>query len=436
MLLEKENDNFIVKDGNVHKKIKYKNKDKQEVEKEVKFIPFSERADLVSKYHEGYGHAGVKNMISIFCVRYWWPKMRQNMETWIKCCSSCQLCENQQKASQDVMHPLTVPHAFERWHIDFIGELPTTVNGNRWLITAVDYTTNWPIARAMPNASKEAVAQFIYEEIVLKFGCPSEIITDRGANFTSGLVEEYLKRIGTNHKLTSAFHPRINTKVERYNGIIKQMLRKYVKGDIHRWDEFEDAAIWASRVRIHSTTGFSPFYLVCYGREPKMPGDALQPYICSSNVEKDQQVVYNQAVNEIHHLNEHRAVAESRLKAMGAKDKERWDAKIQPKEYAVGDLVLLKHGGKFGLEPGFKGPFVVKEVYEEFGTYSLETVEGEIVKSRVHKDRLKHAHGDKPQAIWYDPTVSRRNVKKVTSTRSGRGGGAWFKPTTRTVDNQ
>lgn len=432
VLLEKEFGNFVVKDGNVYKKIKYRNKDKEDVEKEVKFIPFSERADLVSKYHEGYGHAGVKNMNNMFCVRYWWPKMRQDIETWVKRCPSCQVCAKQQKASQDVMHPLDVPHAFERWHIDFIGELPTTINGNRWLITAVDYTTNWPIARAMPKASKEAVAQFIYEEIVLKFGCPNEIITDRGANFTSGLVEEYLKRIGTNHKLTSAFHPRTNAKVERYNGIIKQMLRKYVKGDSHRWDEFVDAAVWASRVRVHSTTGFSPFYLV-YGRDPKIPGDALQPYICPSTVEEDEKTVATRAVSEMDRIVEHRSLAESRLKEMGAKDKERWDATIKPRDYAVGDLVLLKHEGNFGLEPSFKGPFIIKEAYEDYGTYSLETLEGEELKSRVHKDRLKRAHGDKPQDAWYEPTASRRNVKAVTSTRSGRGGGTCFVPSTRSV---
>lgn len=84
----------------------------------------------------------------------------------------------------------------------------------------------------------------------MRLGCPSEITTDRAANFTSGLFKAYTKRVGINHNLTSAFHPRTNYKVECYNGVIKQMLRKYV-----------NAALRASRVRVHCTTGFSPFYL-------------------------------------------------------------------------------------------------------------------------------------------------------------------------------
>ena len=44
---------------------------------------------------------------------------------------------------------------FERWGIDLIGRLPTTPNGNNWIITAVDYATGWPVARAVPEATDE-----------------------------------------------------------------------------------------------------------------------------------------------------------------------------------------------------------------------------------------------------------------------------------------
>ncbi|CAF4776540.1 unnamed protein product, partial [Rotaria sp. Silwood2] len=62
--------------------------------------------------------------------------------------------------------------------LDFIGELPTTLNGNRWILVAMDHTTKWPIVKAAQNAKHEIIAKFVYEEIVLNFGCPTEIITD------------------------------------------------------------------------------------------------------------------------------------------------------------------------------------------------------------------------------------------------------------------
>jgi hypothetical protein len=205
--------------------------------KQVPFLPFNERADTVSRYHDGFGHAGYKTMLKLMIPRFWWPSLRMDIEQWLRACPPCQVNGRIGKAHHDVMHPLKVPTAFDRWHLDFL-DLPLTLRGNRWLLVGVDYATNWPVARAVPIASKEAVADFIYEEIVMKFGAPSEIVTDRGANFTSGMVQEYLKRVGTHHKLTSAYHPRSNAKAERFNGVIKQMLRKYTNGALHRWDDF------------------------------------------------------------------------------------------------------------------------------------------------------------------------------------------------------
>lgn len=410
--LEKEEDHFVIRQQQVYRKI---TTDDGKV-MELKFIPFAERADLVFKYHEAFGHAGIKTMLKMFSARYWWPALRKDILNWLKTCVPCQLNGTQSKAHQDVMHPLNIPKAFDRWHLDFVGELQETDSGNKWLLTAVDYLTNWPIARAVPVASQEAVADFIYEEIVMRFGCPSEIITDRGANFTSGLVKAYTKRVGINHKLTSAFHPRTNSKVERYNGIIKQMLRKYVNGAIHRWDDFVNAALWASRVRVHSTTGFSPFYLT-YGREPRLPGDILQPYLTRESL-SDPRTINDINSRELQLLGQHRAAAEFRLKAMGEHDKQKWDEKIKAISFEIGDLVLLTHEGKFGLEPRFKGPYVVTRVFSDFGTYQLETVAGEPLKSLVHVDRLKRFIGDRPTTPHYDPTSTRREIREADRNRT------------------
>ncbi len=325
-------------------------------------------------------------------------------------CPSCQVNSRRTRAHQDEMHPLKVPTAFDRWHLDFL-DLPTTIKNNRWLLVGVDYATNWPVARAVPVASKEAVADFIYEEIVMNFGVPSEIVTDRGANFTSELVKEYLKRVGTNHKLTSAYHPRTNAKAERFNGVIKQMLRKYTNGALHRWDDFVKAALFACRVRIHSTTGFSPFYLT-YGREPRIPGDTLQPYI-DANTFKDPRTVADFTARELSQLGQHRAAAEFKLKAMAEKDKQKWDATVKKLSFETGDMVMLTHEGRFGLEPRFKGPFIVVEAFHDYCTYKLQTLAGEPLKSLVHVDRLKPALGDKPTEPWYDPVKARRDYNNI-----------------------
>lgn len=38
----------------------------------------------------------------------------------------------------------------------------------------------WPLAKAIPKATEEAIAEFIYDEIYTHFGAPYEIFTDEG----------------------------------------------------------------------------------------------------------------------------------------------------------------------------------------------------------------------------------------------------------------
>lgn len=412
-LLDKEAVHFHITTNRVFRRVIVDNTTKET--KLVPFLPFSERADTVANYHNSFGHAGYKSMIKFLTPRFWWPSLKNDLQHWLSICPSCQVNSRKPRAHQDEMHPLKIPTAFDRWHLDFL-DLPLTTKGNRWLIVGVDYATNWCVARAVPIASKEAVADFIYTEIVMNFGAMSEIVTDRGANFTSELVRAYLKRIGTHLKLISAYHPRTNSKAERFNGVIKQMLRKYTNGALHRWDDFVQAALWACRIRVHSTTGFSPFYLT-YGREPRLPGDILQPYIDDATF-KDPRTIADITSRELANLGQHRAAAEFRLKAMGEKDKLRWDAAIKKITFEPGDLVLLTHEGRYGLEPRFKGPFVVIEVFPDYGTYKLQTLSGEPLRSLVHVDRLRPARGDKPTEPWYDPTVTRREFNSFMKDKT------------------
>ena len=50
--------------------------------------------------------------------------------------------------------------SFQPWGIDLIGRLPKTNDGNRWIITAIDYSTDWPIAKAIPKATEDAIAEY------------------------------------------------------------------------------------------------------------------------------------------------------------------------------------------------------------------------------------------------------------------------------------
>ena len=403
-LLAKHKDKFIVRADQVFRLIKIGN-----TIQEVRYVLFARYADLVQDFHKSVGHAGKLTVQELMCKRWWWPGMRSDIQEWLAACPRCQLAANADRKSHHApMKPLNIPPVFSRWHLDFIGELPTTLSGNRWLLVAVDYTTNWTIARAVPDATGEAIANFIYEEIVLPFSCPTEILTDRGANFMSKVLNNYLGRLKTNHSLTSSFHARSNSKVERTNGILKQMIRKFAHGQIHRWDQFVNPAVFACRVRKHRTHGFSPYFLV-YGVEPKLPGEILPPFIHVTEQELDEPIIIQGRVPEARRLRKARILAEQKLKANANLDKAKWDALLKPQIFSVDDHVLMRHENKLGLEYNWKGPFKVLAANLEYHTYQLQDLNGHTYSSWVHTDRLRPIHMGTNQLVdpWYDPTAVR-----------------------------
>lgn len=144
------------------------------------FIPYQQRAALLHKYHEDLRHLAADNLMRILNSRLYWPNMRSDVIKFVKECSQCQ--KSPPRGSiQWPLNPLPPVEIFHRWGLDVIGRLPRTNRGNRYILVAVDYATKWTIARAVPDSTVEAFACFLHSEILLKFGAPVEIGSDRGA---------------------------------------------------------------------------------------------------------------------------------------------------------------------------------------------------------------------------------------------------------------
>ena len=77
---------------------------------------------------------------------------------------------------------------WERVGIDFIGPLPVTEKGNHYIITAINYFTRWSEAKAVPHATAEQAVEFLYENIICRYGLVKYFHTNRGTYFNNELM--------------------------------------------------------------------------------------------------------------------------------------------------------------------------------------------------------------------------------------------------------
>ncbi len=175
--------------------------------------------------------------------------------------SSCQECNRSKKPVRTARYNLTSYHAgapMERVHLDFLGPLPKTRQGNEYILVMVDQFSKWVECVPLPCQTAEATAQAAVNGFFARFGFPFEIFTDQGRNFESRLFQELCTAMQIHKARTTSYRPSANGHVERYNRTLMDAVRCYVEKSQDRWDEFLPQIAGALRSAVNRNTGFTP----------------------------------------------------------------------------------------------------------------------------------------------------------------------------------
>ena len=115
---------------------------------------------------------------------------------------------------------------FKRVAVDLIGPLsPVSDRGNRYILTMVDFATQYPEAVALPGIEAERVAEALLE-LFCRLGVPQQILSDCGTQFTSDVMQEVGRLVSMKQLFTTPHNPRYNGLCEKVIGVLKNMLKK------------------------------------------------------------------------------------------------------------------------------------------------------------------------------------------------------------------
>lgn len=215
-------------------------------------------------------HPGAKATTKLIAERFVWPGMRKDCREWSRKCLACQRA----KVNRHVSSPLgtfDLPRArFAFVHVDIVGPLPPS-QGYRYCFTAVDRFTRWPEVTPMVDMTAETVGKALLSWIS-RFGCPTDIVTDRGRQFESALFQYLGKMIGFKHRRTTAYHPACNGLVERFHRQLKAAIMCH--SDCN-WVETLPLVLLGIRSSFKDDLQASSAELV-YGEPLRLPGEFFQ----------------------------------------------------------------------------------------------------------------------------------------------------------------
>src|ERR1044071_5444173 len=120
------------------------------------------------------------------------------------------------------------------------------MQGNRYIITAIDYFTRWPEAKAVPQANAQNAAKFIYEEFICRHGTINIIHSNQGTHFVNETINDLMKRFDMKHYKVTAYHSQANGLVECFNGTLKKTLTKLIE-ESDQWDDLIPLVLFVYR---------------------------------------------------------------------------------------------------------------------------------------------------------------------------------------------
>ncbi|GBL98926.1 Retrovirus-related Pol polyprotein from transposon 412 [Araneus ventricosus] len=325
--------NFKIKENGmlVKKKI-----DKNENERELIIVPEKCRDQIKSLCHDSTcGHLGIVKTKDRLARYFYWPNCCKEIEEYVKTCDPCQRVG---KSKDKTKAPLTlvpiISEVFSKINFDACGPLPTTTNGDRYLITAICLASKYPNPLPVPNIGSTPIIEAIIQ-IFSRMGFPKEIQTDQGTSFMSNLAVEFAEKFVIKVTRSSVHHPQSNP-VERFHRTIKRTLKVLCIEAGPEWEKQVPAELFALRTIRHESTGFTPSELV-YGRNLGTPVTLL--YEQCINPEDEENVV-EYVFQLINRLKRCKELALDKTLEMQTKRKVCYDRKAIKREFSEGDLVF------------------------------------------------------------------------------------------------
>ena len=325
-------------DGFVYKRTEFDRGTNEGTEWKL-WLPSDLTLDVIDRAHSPpmSAHGGIAKTLAKLRLNFFWPNMAKQVKDFVSKCEICRQC----KAPNAIIRPLMgtqqkSSRPFQKIFLDFLGPYPRTKNRNIGILIILDHLTKYPLVKVVRKFSTTAILPYLEEQVFHIFGVPETVITDNGSQFRSAQFGSLLSKYGVKHVLTALYSPQANSS-ERVNRSIIAAIRSYLGKDQRNWDTNLNKITVALRSHLHSSIGYSPYY-VLFGQQMITNGNDYQ-LLRNLNLEEE-------GTDVIQKVDKHKFIIDLVKKNLAkaySKNKKTYDLRSRVINYDLGEKVLRRN---------------------------------------------------------------------------------------------
>ena len=143
------------------------------------------------------GHPGQKRTLALLEASYYWPRLRDDVEAYVRTCLVCQQDKVETKVPGGLLEPL--PIAEKPWDsvtMDFITCLPNSEGFGTIMVVVDRFSKYATFTATTANCKAKEAARVFLRDVVKYWGIPKHIISDRDPRFTGSFWRELFSLLG------------------------------------------------------------------------------------------------------------------------------------------------------------------------------------------------------------------------------------------------
>ena len=214
----------------------------------------------LKEMHSQLSHPGITRFLHYVRSKNL-PYSADDVRAVVNNCPSCCKIKPRFYRDQTDKHLIKATAPFERLNVDYKGPLPDSEDSsNKYILNIIDEYSRFPFAFACPDM-KWTTVKACFLQLFALFGTPHYVHSDRGPNFLCKDLRDFLHshQIATSN--TSAYNPRGNGQVEKYNGVLWKAISLHLEErglPNNYWERFLPDALHSIRSLLCTATNCTP----------------------------------------------------------------------------------------------------------------------------------------------------------------------------------